>query len=139
MLRRQNVAHHEPEICGAFRQPAHEPRIPIAAVSDEHDGSAARAGETLLLGALDAVEHLHFKILLLETLRGCKIGQPPYQRYVMRAERGAHAAILLLSSQHIHAKFEIAFVNILLARKRDLWRLVVRPFDQADRRSQRKK
>src|SRR5712692_150192 len=96
VLRGENVTHHEPYVRWALREPAHEPRIPIAPVRDEHDGCAAFAGETFLLGALYAVEHLHFKIFLPEALRCGKIGQPSHQGNVMRAESGTHAAILFL-------------------------------------------
>ena len=57
----------------------------------------------------------------------------------MRAESGAHAAILLLGPQHLLPKLEIVFVDILLAGKRDFGRLVVCPFDQSNRRPQREK
>src|SRR5437016_13655652 len=103
----------------------------MAAVSDEHDGSAALTGEALLFGALDTVEHLHFKILLRESFRGCKIGQPPHQRHIMRAESGTHAAILPFGLHHLLPKVEIVFVDILLAGKRDFWRLIVRPGTQS--------
>src|SRR3984893_8256064 len=111
----------------------------MAAVSDEHDRSAALAREALLLGALYAVKHLHFKILLPEPFRRCKTGQPPHQPHVMRAKSGTHDVILLLGPQHLPPKLEIVFVDILLASKRDLGRLVVCPFDQSYRRPQRQK
>src|SRR6266436_6011143 len=126
-------------MCRPFRQPANEPRVPIAAVGDEHDGSAAFAGETFLLRTLYAVEHLHFKIFFRKALRGCTIGQPPYQRHIMRAESCAHAAIFFLSPQHLLPKLKIVSVDILLAGKRDFWRFVVCALDQSDRWSQMQK
>src|SRR5260370_34413747 len=104
----------------------------IAAVGDEHDGSAAFAGETFLLRTLNAVEHLHFKIFFRKALRGCTIGQLPYQRHIMRAESCAPAAIFFLSPQHLLPKLEIVFVDILLAAKTGFRRLVVYALAQTD-------
>src|SRR2546430_8864579 len=49
---------------------------------------------------------------------------------IMRAEGGAHAAILFLGPQHPRPKLKIAFVDILLMWKRDFRRLVVCAFHQ---------
>src|SRR5260370_11132656 len=114
----ENVAHLEPWVRWALRQPPHEPRIPISAVSDEHDGSAALIGETLLFGALYAVEHLDLETRLPKTFRGCIFKQSPDQRHVMRPKSGAPATILFFCPQHFFAYEEIVLVDILIAVKR---------------------
>src|SRR5438132_14198221 len=57
----------------------------------------------------------------------------------MRAESGPHARIYLLGPQHLLSKLEIAFVDVLFTRKRNLRRLVVCPFRYSDRGLQRQK
>src|SRR5271156_4034305 len=59
--RSKHVAKHEPKICRAFCEPPDEPRIPIIAVGHQHHRAATLAGKALLLGALDAVEHLNLQ------------------------------------------------------------------------------
>src|SRR6266404_9207021 len=136
-LSSKNISNHKPQIRRPFRQTAYEPRIPVVAVSDKHDGGTPLARETFLFRALDAVEHLHLEILFRKSFRGCETGQAVDQRDVMGAKSGAHATILFFGAQHLLPKPEITFINVLLARKGDFRRFVVSPFDQANRRPQR--
>ena len=59
----------KPHVGRALREPAHKPGIPISAIGDENDGTAAGLREAFLFGALNAVEHLHFEFGLGNSLR----------------------------------------------------------------------
>src|SRR5262249_59032577 len=59
-LSTEEVLQHERDVRWSFRESAHVPRVPVLAVADEDADPFAALRQTLLLTALDAVEHRVF-------------------------------------------------------------------------------
>src|SRR5215510_14996742 len=59
---REQVAHHESDVRGSFRESTHEPWKPLRAVADEDAYTVAVGCQSKLLGPLDSVEKLEFDL-----------------------------------------------------------------------------
>src|SRR5271166_3834775 len=90
-LRRKNIAKHKPQIGRAFGEAADKPGIPIRAVGHQYDGTIAFARQAFLLGALDAIEHLHFEAGFRVALLAYEIPQTPNEGDIVGAKSGAGA------------------------------------------------
>src|SRR5580765_1851942 len=83
------IPYDEPQIRRSFRQPPHEPRVPVAAVRDEHSAAPSAANQPLLLAGLNPVKHLYFDVVFGDSLVAREIRDSLDKWRIVRRERSS--------------------------------------------------
>jgi len=91
ILRREEIPEKEPDVSRAFRETANKPGIPVGAIRDENNRTAALLHEAFLLGTLNTIEHLHFELAIRHSLPCHKITDAPDEADVVGSKCGAGA------------------------------------------------